>query len=187
MSKYDISAEFISYDAATQAWLSGLDPSTGKSDDEKAQIILSAAYAKPFDSTDPDMTGDRDDMLSAVAGKITSSSLSKRAGSRFEVSTSHAVKWGVCSAVLSCLSGATCSFTQTINKAPRSKCQSAGGQSCCLSWSDYTVKAGFFQTTWTTCNNEVKAQGKTSASCEGYGSVSQGGDVCLSSRAAGCT
>ena len=169
MSKYDISAEFIGYDA------------------EKAQIMLSVAYAKPFDATDPDMIGDRNNMLSAVSGNITSSSISKRQGSEFVVNTSHAVVWGLCSGILSCLSGTTCTFNRAIDQAPRSTCVSAaGGQSCCLSWSAYNVEEAFFQTTWTSCNSEVEALGVTSASCQGYGFSSEGGDVCLSNRADGC-
>ncbi|KAJ5799813.1 uncharacterized protein N7518_001881 [Penicillium psychrosexuale] len=46
-----------------------------------------------------------------------------------------------------------------------------------FSWSTYNVRAGFFSTTWTACNQEVQAEHKTSASCEGFGTSDQGGDV----------
>ena len=147
--------------------------------------MTEAAYAKPFETTDPDMTADVNAMLATIAGNATA--LRKRDGSSFQVATAHAVKWASCAGVLSCVSGTTCSFSLNVGQAPRSQCQSKGGQSCCISWSDHSIRAGFFSATWTNCNSEVKAQGKTSASCEGYGSAAQGGDVCLSSRADGCT
>lgn len=39
----------------------------------------------------------------------------------------------------------------------------------------------------TACNSEVQAELMSDASCEGYGTSDQGGDVCLSNRANGCT
>lgn len=186
LSRFDVHARFKGYSAAEQSWLTGLNPASGKSDEEKAQMLTAAAFAKPFDEKDPDMAGDANLLLSAVAGNTTA--LEKRAsGSNFKVSLAHAVNWGTCSGVFSCLSGYSCTFDLKIGKAPRSECEKRGGSSCCISWSDYTIRAGFFQTTWTTCNDEVKAQHKTKASCEGYGSSHQGGDVCLSNRADGCT
>ena len=186
LSPFDVDVQFVGYNATTQSWLTGLDPASASSDEEKAKLITAAAYAKPFDANDPDMTEDVNTLLAAVAGNATA--IQKRAGySLFRVDSSHAVKWSSCGAFLSCISGATCTFSIGVGQAPRSRCQAQGSSSCCISWSNYNVKVGFFATTWTTCNQEVTAGGQTSASCEGYGSSAQGGDVCLSNRASGCT
>jgi hypothetical protein len=99
--------------------------------------------------------------------------------------TSHAISLVTCAGFLSCVSGTTCSFYVTINKAPRSRCESQGGQNCCLSWSTYNVKAGFFQATWTACYDSRPGD---TESCEGHDNDSgEGGDVCYSNRATGCT
>ena len=185
LSQFDVSVRYVGYDATTQSWLTGLNPASGTSDEEKAVLMTEAAYAKPFNESDPDMTEDVKYLLAAVAGNLTA--LEKRQQTTFRTAAAHAVNWATCASVLSCLSGATCGFSLETNKAPRSHCQVQGGSSCCISWSTYNVRAAFFSTTWTTCNNEVDAQGLKSASCEGYGSTSQGGDVCLSNRASGCT
>lgn len=188
LTPYDVDVHYVGYDADTQSWLTALNPASGASDRHKAIMMTEAAYAKPFDETDPDMTDDVNSLLAAVAGNTTTSSLERRAaGSSFKVATAHAVKWTSCAGVLSCLSGTTCSFSLNVGKAPRSQCQSQGGSNCCISWSNYNIRAGFFSTTWTTCNSEVTAEKRSTASCEGYGSGSQGGDVCLSNRANGCT
>ncbi|KAJ6121960.1 hypothetical protein N7512_004425 [Penicillium capsulatum] len=119
-----------------------------------------------------------------VAGNATKS-LTKR--SNFSTDSRHAVIWSACASFFSCISGTACSFNLETAKAPRSHCEQHGGSNCCISWSTYNVRVGFFSTTWTACNNEVQAEGKTQASCEGYGSGEQGDDVCLSDRATGCT
>ena len=185
LSPFDVDVKYIGYDAATQSWLASLDPASGANDEEKARILTEAAYAKPFDANNTDMTADVNSLLATIAGNATN--LQERDGSSFRVSKKHAVNWSVCAGVLSCLSGTTCGFSVDIGKAPRSQCVSQGGQNCCISWSTYNVRAGFFSSTWTTCNDEVEAQEETEASCEGYGSSSQGGDVCLSNRATHCT
>ena len=185
LSPFDVDVQFIGYNATTQAWLTGIDPASGSSDEEKAMMITAAAYAKPFDANDPDMTEDVNSLLAAIDGNA--SAVQKRDSSSFKVVASHAVNWGVCAGIFSCLSGTTCALNIAIGKAPRSQCQSQGSSNCCISWSDYSVRAGFFSTTWTICNDEVDAQGLSNASCEGYGSSAQGGDVCLSNRASGCT
>lgn len=185
LSRFDVDVRFVGYDATTHSWLTGLDPASGGSDEEKAKMITAAAYAKPFDANDPDMTEDVNSLLGAINGNVTA--VQKRDGSSFRVAASHAVAWGTCGAVFSCLSGTTCTFSIAIGQAPRSQCQAQGKSTCCISWSDYNVRAGFFSTTWTTCNAEVNAQKRSLASCEGYGSSAQGGDVCLSNRANGCT
>ena len=186
LSRFDVHAQFVGYDSTTQSWLTALNPASGSSDEEKAKMMTEAAYVKPFDANDPDMAGDVDSLLAAIAGNSTA--LEKRASSStFATATAHAVKWSTCAGVLSCLSGTTCSFSLAIGKAPRSQCQVQGSSTCCISWSDYNIRAGFFSAAWTSCNSEVIAEGLSKASCEGYGSSAQGGDVCLSNRASGCT
>ncbi len=149
-------------------------------------MITAAAYAKPFDTNDPDMTEDVNSLLAAINGNVTVVQ-KRQAGSHFKIAAAHAVAWQTCSHLFACLSGDTCSFSVAIGQAPRSQCQAQGTSTCCISWSNYNVRAGFFSTTWTTCNDEVTAQKRSLASCEGYGSSAQGGDVCLSNRANGCT
>jgi len=185
MSAYDLGVEFSGYNSSMKSWLTSIDPAVGATDEQKAEMLLSVAYAKPFDQTDEDMTNDRDELLATVAGNTTA--LAKRAEVTYRTASTHAVVWSVCSGAMSCIAGYSCTFNTDIGKAPRSKCQAQGGQNCCVSWSSYTVKVGFFQRTWTNCNSEVTDEGMTKASCEGHGSSSQGGDVCLSNRATGCT
>ena len=185
LSAWDVSVEFIGYNSSMQTWLTSIDPTVGESDEQKAEMLLSAAYAKPFDQTDLDMTSDRESILAIVAGNAPS--LERRAEVTYRTASTHAIAWSVCSGAMSCIAGYSCSFSIDVGKAPRSKCQSQGGQNCCVSWSTYNVRAGFFQRTWTNCDQEVRDEGLKKASCEGHGSSSQGGDVCLSNRATGCT
>lgn len=147
-------------------------------------MLTEAAYARKFDEAHPDMAEDVQSLLSAVAGNA-STSLSKR--SSFRTDSRHAVIWSSCASFFSCISGTTCSFNLQVNRAPRSHCEQHGGSNCCISWSTYDVRVGFFSATWTACKDEVAAEHKTRASCEGFGSSDQGGDVCLSERANGCT
>lgn len=185
LSWFDVDVDYVGCNAITQSWLTNLNPASSTSDEEEARILTEAAYAKPFDANDPDMTEDVNSLLATIADNATA--LEKRQGSLFQVASAHAVKWATCASVLSCLSGKYCACNLDTSKAPGSKCQSQGGSNCCISWSNYKIKAGFFSTTFTVCNSEVEAQGKSTASCEGYGSSAQGGDVCLSNRANGCT
>ncbi|KAL8640364.1 MAG: hypothetical protein Q9228_002706 [Teloschistes exilis] len=197
MSLFDVNVRFAGYNASTQSWLESLNPAAATNDLDKAKMITAAAYAKPYDANDVDMVNDVNSMMATIDGKpatlrrrgfdLSFDDLERRDGSRFEVAGAHAVKWGACAGVFSCISGTTCGFSLNIGKAPRSHCEQRGGSNCCISWSDYSVRAGFFQSTWTICNREVNDQKKDSASCEGYGSSAQGGDVCLSNRASGCT
>ncbi|KAJ7676742.1 hypothetical protein DFH06DRAFT_1428467 [Mycena polygramma] len=163
---WDISTRFTGYNSTMESWLTSIDPHSAATDEDKAIALTSVAFAKPYDPTDVDMARD------VQALKI--------------FSTRNPVRWSVCAAFFSCISGTTCTLAIQIGSAPRSQCQSQGGQNCCISWSTYNVRAGFFSTTWTSCNQEVTDDGYTSASCEGR-STSQGGDVCLSNRATGCT
>ena len=183
LSAFDVHAKFVGYDGTTQSWLTTLNPASENSDEAKARMMTAAAYAKPFDDNDQDMTKDVNSLLAAIAGN-SSALLQKR--STFQVSDDHTINWATCTNSLSCNSGATCEFTIDIANDPRSLCQPQSGENCCISWSTYTVNADFFQTTWNTCNNLVTTGQQTDASCEGYGS-DQGGDVCLSDRATGCT
>ena len=178
LSQFDVNVRYIGYDATTQAWLTGLNPASGTSDEEKAVLMTEAAYAKPFNESDLDMTGDVKDLLAAVAGKPAA--LEKR--DSYQVSTSHAVQWADCASYFACVSGTSCDFGLAIGQAPRSQCQ----QGCCISWSTYNVRQTFFSNTWTQCNAAVVNQGASLVSCEGHG-TSEGGDVCLSNRATGCT
>ncbi|KAJ5952202.1 uncharacterized protein N7479_010615 [Penicillium vulpinum] len=187
LSAFDVDVRYVGYSTDTEAWLTSLNPHSASTDEEKARMLTEAAYAKKYDSSDADMAGDVESLLAHVAGNntVANKGISKR--SSFSTSAAHAVLWSACGTVFSCISGTTCQFDQQIGKAPRSHCEQQGGSNCCISWSTYNVRVGFFSTTWTACNQEVKAEGKTSASCEGYGSGDQGGDVCLSNRAGGCT
>ncbi|KAJ7214271.1 hypothetical protein C8J57DRAFT_1115330 [Mycena rebaudengoi] len=171
--------------SARESWLASLEPHSGATDEDKAKTLMSVAFAKPFDPSDKDMVNDMQALLDTVAGKTTSTAVDKR-DSQFIVSASDVVLWHACAAFFSCVSGTTCSFNLQIGQAPHSQFQNQGGQNCCISWSTYKVQAGFFSTTWTTCNQEVNYDGDSSASCEGKSST-QGGDVCLSNRATGCT
>ncbi|KAJ5747425.1 uncharacterized protein N7511_009121 [Penicillium nucicola] len=174
LSAFDVDVRYVGYTPATQAWLTSLDPHSGSSDEDKARMLTEAAYAKPYDDNDTDMASDVQAMLARIAGNSTTTSSSIQKRSTFSTSAAHAVVWTACGAFFSCVSGQTCTFSEDIQKAPRSHCESHGGSNCCISWSNYNVRAGFFSTTWTTCNEEVAAEGKTSASCEGYGSSDQG-------------
>ncbi|OBT56503.1 hypothetical protein VE04_03152 [Pseudogymnoascus sp. 24MN13] len=185
LTRFDVDARYVGYSSETQSWLASIDPSSGKTDEEIATQLIEAAYAHAFNPLDPDMAADLTALLAAVAGSEPPSTIEHR--SSFEVSVAHAVKWASCAGVFSCLSGTTCTFSLDIGKAPRSHCENQGGSNCCISWSNYNIRAGFFSTTWTTCNSEVQAEQKSDASCEGYGTNDQGGDVCLSNRANGCT
>ncbi|KAJ5412931.1 hypothetical protein N7465_005236 [Penicillium sp. CMV-2018d] len=176
LSAFDVDVRFVGYSAATEAWLSSLDPHSASNDEEKARMLTEAAYAKKYEN-DPDMADDVESLLAHGIEKRSS----------FQTSAAHAVIWSVCGSVFSCISGSTCTFDQQIGRAPRSHCEQQAGSSCCVSWSTYTVRAGFFSSTWTACNQEVQAEQKRSASCEGHGTGDQGGDVCLSNRASGCT
>ena len=187
LSLFDVDVQFTGFNGSTKSWLTSLDPASGSSDEEKAELITAAAYAKPFNAHDPDMVEDVNALLAAVAGNTTTAVQKRTGTSLFKVASAHAVVWHTCSAFFACVSGTTCSYSVAIGQAPRSQCQVQGTSTCCISWSNYNVQAGFFSTTWTTCNAEVEAQGDTSASCEGVGSSAQGGDVCLSNRATGCT
>ena len=186
LSRFDVDVKYVGYDANTQSWLTSLDPASGSSDEEKAKIMTAAAYAKPFDSNDPDMNEDVNSLLASIAGNTTG--LQKRGdGAWFQVSTDHAVEWAFCANILSCVSGTTCMFGLDIGNAPRSQCSVQGGQNCCISWSNYNVRASFFQSTFTACNEEIDEASLSSVSCEGHGGLVQGGDICLSNRANGCT
>ena len=133
------------------------------------------------------MTADVNARLATIAGDATA--LKKRDGSFFQVAGSHAIKWATCAGVLSCLSGKGCTLDIKYDKAPRSLCQSQGDSNycICISWSDYSVNAGFFDTAWIECDNEIQSQGMSKVSYQGEGSSFEGGDVCLSDRSTGCT
>ena len=190
LSAWDVAARFRGYNQSMKSWLTAQDPHSGTTGEEKAQILMSVAYAKPFDHGDADMAGDVADLLGAIAGETPDQTAARLTlegrDSRYIISKAHVILWHACQSFFSCVSGTTCHFDIQVGKAPRSECQSQGGQSCCISWSTYKVQAGFFSRTWTNCNAEVNNEHLSSASCEGKGS-NKGGDVCLSNRASGCT
>lgn len=185
LTPFNVNVRYVGYSPETQSWLASIDPSFGKTDEEIAILLIEAAYARAFDPLNPDMAADLAALLAAIAGDAPPSTIERR--SSFQVSAAHAVKWASCAGVFSCLSGTTCTFNLDIGKAPRSHCENRGGSNCCISWSTYNIRAGLFSTTWTARNSEVQAEHKSDASCEGYGTSDQGGDVCLSNRANGCT
>ncbi|KAJ3495731.1 hypothetical protein NLG97_g3177 [Lecanicillium saksenae] len=188
VERWDVAAAYHNYNETMEQWLKSIDPHTASSDEEKAEMIIAVSYAKPFDYNDIDMTTEKEALLGAVAGE-TAEDLERRLERRFTqyiVSHAHVVVWHACKAFFDCVSGHSCQFTIDIGKAPRSHCENRGGQNCCISWSTYKVQAGFFSRTWTECDAEVNTKHTDSASCEGK-SDSNGGDVCLSNRASGCT
>lgn len=185
---WDVSTRFTGFNSSMESWLTSLDPHSVKSDEAKAEILISAAYAKPFNAKDYDMVADKEALLGAVAGEHPDK-VAQRIEARFSqyiISKSHVVLWHACSSFFSCISGTTCQFSIDVGKAPRSQCQNQGGQTCCISWSTYKVQAGFFSRTWTNCNSEVNNDHLDKASCEGKAD-NTGGDVCLSNRASGCS
>jgi hypothetical protein len=151
---------------------------------DKVATVLSVLYNKEYrHGIDPHMDEDYDRLSSTV--RPENYSIGMRANPYITWATNHVIKLTTCAAFLSCISGTNCSFFVTINQAPRSRCESQGGQNCCMSWANYDVKAGFFKATWTTCYN---SRPNDTESCEGYDNGSgNGGDVCFSDRASGCT
>ena len=51
----------------------------------------------------------------------------------------------------------------------------------------YSVNAGFLDTAWIVCDNEIQSQGMSKVSYQGDGSSFEGVDVCLSDRSTRCT
>lgn len=82
-----------------------------------------------------------------------------------------------------------CTLNIRYDKAPRSLCQSQDDSNycSCISSSDYSVNAGFLNTTWIECDNEIQSQGMSKVSYQGDGSSFEGSDVCLSDRSTGYT
>lgn len=128
------------------------------------------------------MTEDFNSLLTAIADNVT---VLQKCDSSV-IDTAHAVESSVYTDVFSCLSGPTYSFGLDVGRSPRSQCVKPVGQNYYISWSDYNTRQTFFSTTWTLCNNDITATRRSLASCEDYGSSSDGGDVCLSNRATEC-
>jgi len=152
---------------------------------DKIATTVTVLYGKEYHKgADTEMDTDFTRLYEAVHPSYFKQ-LDARSNAYVDWSRKYAINLVTCRAFLSCISGVTCGFYVTIDKAPRSRCESQGGQNCCLSWATYTVKAGFFQVTWTDCYNSRPANVE---SCEGYDNGSgNGGDVCFSNRATGCT
>ena len=191
LSAFDVHTRFLGYNDTTQSWLTGLNPASGNSDEEKAKMMTEAAYAKPFDDNDQDMTEDVDSLLAAVAG-MSSAAPQKRHddGSQFLTSYRHAVHWPSCADALSCMSGVTCHFDLDIDSKPRNQCQKVNKHKCCVGWSTYFTERDLFSTTWNKCDELIRTEQLTHASCKGYGSFDLGnrnhGSVCFSDRATRC-
>ncbi|KAJ5376167.1 hypothetical protein N7509_013053 [Penicillium cosmopolitanum] len=183
LSIYDVDAYYSNYDANTTSWLKALDPNTGATDEDKAKLLTEAAYAKKFDEQDSDMVEDVQSLLATVSGNI-SASVDVPA---FQVSSRHAVIWEDCISFFACKTGKRCVFRLRTNREPRSVCEQRGGSHCCISWSTYKISKWFFPTTWTYCDGLVREQARTSASCKGFGSKDERGNICLSNRAGSCT
>ncbi|CAG7939552.1 unnamed protein product [Penicillium salamii] len=185
LSDFDIDVEFVGYPEATASWLISLDPHTGATDEDKARILTEVMYAKKYDEKDIDMSENVDSLLAHIAGHTDTKVPAKRP--TFQTDSRNAVKWSECSPYFTCISGTSCNFFLKVRKAPRNRCESRGGQNCCLSWSNYHVHAGFFPFTFSVCDAKIRMQGITYASCVGMGDDEQGGDVCFSNRARHCT
>ncbi|CAG8920872.1 unnamed protein product [Penicillium salamii] len=185
LSDFDIDVEFVGYPEATASWLISLDPHTGATDEDKARILTEIMYAKKYDEEDIDMSEEVESLLAHIAGYTDPKVQATRVD--FRTDSHNAVRWASCSAYFTCISGTTCNFTLNVRKAPRSRCESRGGQNCCMSWSTYHVRPGFFPWTFSVCDRKIKEQGMAYASCVGMGGGDHGGDVCFSNRARNCT
>ncbi|KAI0555773.1 hypothetical protein F4679DRAFT_577897 [Xylaria curta] len=146
--------------------------------------VVGALYGKEYVESEPDMAEDFH-RLFQMAHPVTAMDLIPSRNAYWTWSKNNAVSLAVCAGFMSCISGYTCNFYVTINQAPRSRCEVQGGQNCCMTWANYNVKAGFFSITWAQCYN---SRPDDNESCEGHDNGSgNGGDVCFSNRADGCT
>ncbi|KAI1768965.1 hypothetical protein GGR53DRAFT_318119 [Hypoxylon sp. FL1150] len=150
----------------------------------KVSAVVGALHGQEYLESNSDMLENYNRLLQ-MAHPGSAAALMARDNAYITWAKSHAIALGTCAGFLSCVSGSSCNFYVTINKAPRSRCENQGGQNCCMSWANYDVKAGFFKATWTTCYNSAP---DNTESCEGHDNGSgNGGDVCFSNRATGCT
>ncbi|KAI1777838.1 hypothetical protein F4818DRAFT_439160 [Hypoxylon cercidicola] len=150
----------------------------------KVSAVVSVLHGKEYLDSDSDMLENYSRLLQ-MAHPDTAKALIARNNPYFTWAKSHVISLTTCAGFLSCVSGSSCHFYVTVNKAPRSRCEVQGGENCCMSWANYDVKAGFFQATWSTCYNSAP---DNKESCEGHDNNSgAGGDVCFSDRAKGCT
>ncbi|KAI4859328.1 hypothetical protein F4820DRAFT_174130 [Hypoxylon rubiginosum] len=150
----------------------------------KVVAVVAALHGKEYLDSDSDMLENYNRLLQ-MAHPGTAAALIARNNPYFTWAKSHVIALTTCAGFLSCVSGSSCNFYVTVNKAPRSRCENQGGENCCMSWANYDVKAGFFKATWTTCYNSAPDNNE---SCEGHDNGSgNNGDVCFSDRASGCT
>jgi hypothetical protein len=97
---------------------------------------------------------------------------------QFTWAADYAINLVSCSAFLSCISGTTCGFDLTVDSVPRSRCESQGVHVV-------VDVLDFFEYAWITC---YYSRSGDIDSCEGHDEGScQGGDVCFSNGANGCT
>jgi hypothetical protein len=154
------------------------------SPDAKVAAVVSALYGKEY-RTGASADHDEDHHRLAVMANPSAHGALDERDSYVAWAAGHAINLVTCAGFLSCISGASCNFYVTVNQAPRSRCENQGGENCCMSWANYDVKAGFFKATWTTC---YSSRPSDTDSCEGYDNGGgNGGDVCFSNRATGCT
>lgn len=107
LTPFNVDARYVGYSTETQSWLTSIKLSSGKTDEEKAILIIEAAYAYAFNPLDPNMATDLAAILAAVAGSTTTPPSTVERRSLFQVSAAHAVKSASCAGVFSCLSGTT--------------------------------------------------------------------------------
>lgn len=151
--------------------------------ESKAGAVVSALYGKEFTFGDDSEMDEDYSRLATVAHP--NFSLQARGFPYITWATSNAIKLTTCAGFFSCISGQSCQFYVTVKHAPRSRCESQGGENCCMSWANFDVQAGFFKATWTSCFNR---RPHDKESCEGHDNHSgNGGNVCFSNRSKGCT
>jgi hypothetical protein len=183
LSGFNLDVGYTNYNTTLFQQVANDLGNAGASPETKVAAAVSVLHGKEYRKGADDNYDEDFLRLSTMAAPELQGDLAKR--QYIAWAAGHAINLVTCSAFLSCISGSTCGFYVTVGQAPRSRCESQGGENCCMSWSTYQVKVGFFQQTWTTCYNSRPGNEE---SCEGYDNGSgQGGDVCFSNRANGCT
>lgn len=148
----------------------------------KVAAIISALHGKEFEyGTHPEA----DEDYHRLSDITHPHALKSRNSPYWTWSDSYVISLPICDNYFNCITGVQCPFYVTIDKAPRSRCETQDGQNCCLSWSSYNVVASFFPTAWTTCYDLRSAD---NMSCQAHDNDSgEGGDICFSSKNNNCT
>ncbi|KAK7979664.1 Twin-arginine translocation pathway signal [Apiospora arundinis] len=92
----------------------------------KVGAVVSALYGKEYTDSEAEMHEDYD-RLFQMAHPASAQALISRNNPFYTWSKGHLIKLTTCAGFLSCISGTTCTFYVTINKAPRSRCENQGG------------------------------------------------------------